>query len=66
MTQIASQIQHELDTAFKLTRDSIDFFRENGFVKLKHVLSADAIQYMDQTISDEVVRLNIGQNYRQW
>ena len=58
MSQITSPVLQELDTTFDLNRKSIDFFRENGFVKLKHVLSADAIQYMDETISSEVVRLN--------
>jgi len=58
MSQIQSHIRKELETAFKISTDSIDFFRENGFVKLKKVLSADAIQYMDKTISAEVVRLN--------
>jgi hypothetical protein len=58
MSQITAQIRKELETAFDLSQDSIDFFRENGFVKLKHVLSPETIRYMDETISAEVVRLN--------
>jgi ectoine hydroxylase-related dioxygenase (phytanoyl-CoA dioxygenase family) len=58
MSQITTQIRKELDTPFVPSQDSIDFFRENGFVKLKHVLSRETIQYMDETISSEVVRLN--------
>ncbi len=58
MSQITAQIKKELDTPFALSQDSIDFFRENGFVKLKHVLSPGTIQYMNETISAEVVRLN--------
>ncbi len=58
MSQIPSQIRQELEKPFKISQDSIDYFRENGFVKLKKVLSSDAIQYMEKTISEEVVRLN--------
>jgi len=58
MSQIPTQIRQELQKAFNLSQDSIDFFRENGFVKLKKVLSAGVLQYMDKTISEEVVRLN--------
>lgn len=58
MSPITAQANKELDTPFPLSQDSIDFFRENGFVKLKHVLSPETIQYMDKTISAEVVRLN--------
>ena len=42
MSQIPAQIKQELEKAFKLSQDSIDYFRENGFVKLKNVLSAEA------------------------
>ena len=55
---MSPQIRQELESAYKLTQELIDFFRENGFVKLKHVLSPATIQYMDETISSEVVRLN--------
>src|SRR5688572_11564799 len=58
MSQIPAQIKQELGKPFKLSQDAIDYYRENGFVKLKNVLSAEAIQYMDKTISAEVVRLN--------
>ena len=58
MSQITTQIRKELDTPFVPSQDSIDFFRENGFVKLKHVLSPETIRYMNETISSEVVRLN--------
>jgi len=38
--------------------EQINFFRQNGFVKLKNVLSPEAIAYLNATISDEVQRLN--------
>ena len=58
MSQITAQIRQELETPFDLSQDAVNFFRKNGFVKLKHVLSPETIQYMDETISSEVVRLN--------
>ena len=58
MSQITAQIRQELESSFDLSQDSIDSFRENGFVKLKHVLSPETIRYMNETISSEVVRLN--------
>ena len=58
MSLITAQANKELDTPFNLSREYVDFYRENGFVKLKHVLSPETIQYMNKTISAEVVRLN--------
>jgi ectoine hydroxylase-related dioxygenase (phytanoyl-CoA dioxygenase family) len=47
-----------LEEPFALSGEQIDFFRSNGFVKLKNVLSPDAIAYLNETISNEVQRLN--------
>jgi len=58
MTQLSINIQQGLETPFTLSQDQIDLFRENGFIKLKNVLSPQVIQYMNETISAEVVRLN--------
>ena len=35
MSLITAQANKELDTPFNLSREYIDFYRENGFVKLK-------------------------------
>ena len=58
MTQLSINIRQGLETPFTLSQDQIDLFRENGFIKLKNVLSPQVIQYMNETISAEVVRLN--------
>jgi ectoine hydroxylase-related dioxygenase (phytanoyl-CoA dioxygenase family) len=58
MPQLPPDIQQGLEIPFDLSSEQIDFFRENGFIKLKHVLSNDVINYMNETISKEVVRLN--------
>ena len=47
-----------LNEPFRITEEQISFFEENGFIKLKNVLPADTIQYMNDTISAEVKRLN--------
>jgi ectoine hydroxylase-related dioxygenase (phytanoyl-CoA dioxygenase family) len=47
-----------LDAPFLLSDEQINFFKENGFIKLKNVLSPEAIAYFNETISNEVKRLN--------
>lgn len=58
MSQAPLHIMQELDSPFPLSERSANFFRENGFIKLKNVLSPELVQYMNETISAEVVRLN--------
>jgi len=58
MSKAPLPILQELESAFTLSPGAISFFRENGFIKLKNVLSPGVIQYMNETISAEVVRLN--------
>jgi ectoine hydroxylase-related dioxygenase (phytanoyl-CoA dioxygenase family) len=58
MLTIPNVVLAELDTPFQLTTDQIDFFRENGFIKIKSVLSPETIEAMDVIISEEVDRLN--------
>lgn len=47
-----------MDQPFTVTKEQISFFRENGFIKLKNVLPPETIQYMNETISAAVTRLN--------
>ena len=58
MPQLLSSVKEALNTTLELSASAIDFYRENGFVKLKNILSAETIQYMNEVISAEVVRLN--------
>ena len=58
MPQLPVHIQQGLETPYTISPEQINFFRENGFIKLKNVLSSEVIQYMNETISTEVVRLN--------
>jgi ectoine hydroxylase-related dioxygenase (phytanoyl-CoA dioxygenase family) len=58
MLSIPNAVAIELDTPFELGKDEIDFFRENGFIKIKSVLSKETLDTMDAIISAEVNRLN--------
>lgn len=58
MPQIPPTIQQSLDQPYDLQPDQVAFYRENGYIKLKNVLSQEVILYMNETISAEVVRLN--------
>jgi len=46
------------DEVFPLSAEQIAFFRENGFVKLKNVLSPEELALWETTVSNEVRRLN--------
>ena len=52
------EIEKDLTDTIKLNDDDIAFFRKNGFIKLKNILSPDTVNYMNETISSEVTRLN--------
>ena len=46
------------DESFAITDEQINFFQTNGFIKIKNVLPANTLHYMNETISEEVKRLN--------
>lgn len=58
MISIPNSVAIELNTPLELTTDQIDFFKVNGFIKIKSVLSKEALDTMDAIISAEVDRLN--------
>jgi ectoine hydroxylase-related dioxygenase (phytanoyl-CoA dioxygenase family) len=58
MNEMPSNVKAVLEEPFVLAPEEINFFKRNGFVKLKKVLSAEAIAYLNKTISNEVQRLN--------
>ena len=47
-----------LDEAYKLSQEQIDFYRENKFIKLKHVLDAETISHFSEVIRNKVRELN--------
>ncbi|MFN4145870.1 MAG: phytanoyl-CoA dioxygenase, partial [Runella sp.] len=48
----------ELNTPFHVSEEAKAFYRENGYVKLKNVLSAEVLQYYGDIITDLVFKLN--------
>lgn len=48
----------ELDRPYALTKEQIAFFRENRFIKLKQVFSAELLDYFGGVISQKVQELN--------
>jgi len=48
----------ELDTPYSISPDAILFYRQNGYVKLKQVLSADLLAYFGDVITGLVFQLN--------
>lgn len=48
----------DIDSPYPLTPAQIAQFRREGFIKLKHVLSPEAIAYYAKVITPEVFRLN--------
>ena len=48
----------ELDAPFTLTPEQIAFYEENGYIKLKHVLSPELLEHYRQAIHDRVAELS--------
>ncbi len=58
MSKISATVHAILEEPFQLSKEQINFFKQNGFIKLKNVLSPEAIAYLNETVSNEVKRLN--------
>jgi ectoine hydroxylase-related dioxygenase (phytanoyl-CoA dioxygenase family) len=55
----AKQIMNELHGRFELTPGQILFYQENGYIKLKHVLSAELLEHYRRVIGQRVAELSI-------
>jgi ectoine hydroxylase-related dioxygenase (phytanoyl-CoA dioxygenase family) len=58
MNQISENVSLELNAPFKITDEQVEFFRKNGFIKIKEVLTPETIAHIDEVVSREVDRLN--------
>lgn len=58
MSTIPTTVRQLLSTPFSLSPEQIAAFRSDGFVKIRQVLTPEAVAYLDDTISAEVRRLN--------
>lgn len=52
------ELGQDLNTAYTLTDEQITFFEQNGFIKLKQVLSPATIAHFEQIITEKVIELN--------
>lgn len=53
------KLLEELDEPFMLSPEQISFYAENGYIKLKHVLSATLLEHYRNIISERVAELSI-------
>jgi ectoine hydroxylase-related dioxygenase (phytanoyl-CoA dioxygenase family) len=51
-------IEKELTEAYALTPGQLSFYKENKYIKLKHVLSAEAVAFFNKAIGDRVNKMN--------
>ncbi len=51
-------ILQALDKPYSLTRDQIEFYQQNRFIKLKNVFDAETIAYYGTVISEKVAEMN--------
>lgn len=52
------KLDQELNAPFSLTKDQLDFYDENGYIKLKHVLSAELMERYQRLITERVAELS--------
>ncbi len=53
-----NSLQDALDAPFELTQQQIDFYRENGYVKLQSVLSPEMLEHYRKLINARVAELS--------
>jgi len=55
---LTSDVQKQLHTTYSLAPKQIDYFRQNGFVKLRDVLAPEVLHPYERAISESVDALN--------
>ena len=58
MSGNAYPLQQQLNTPYSLTKEQIDFYQENRFIKLKHVFDQPTISYFNEVITRRVEQMN--------
>jgi len=54
----AHELKAELDDLFRLTTKEIAFYHQQGFIKLRNVLSKNLLNHYGQEVTAQVQRLN--------
>lgn len=58
-SESSKELRDELDTPFDLTEQQVGFYRDNGYIKLKHVLSSDLLDHYRRVIGERVAELSV-------
>ncbi len=58
MQPLPASIASFLDEPYELTKEQIEFYNQNRFIKLKHVLNEEAVAYFSEAITDCVNKMN--------
>ena len=58
MSGNAFPLQQQLNTPYSLTKEQIDFYQENRFIKLKQVFDQSTISYFNEVITRRVEQMN--------
>ncbi len=58
MQQVPALILKSMNESYPIDQNHIDFYKNNGFIKLKQVYSQEEIDYLNEVITTEVNTLN--------
>jgi len=58
MQQVPALILKSMNESYPIEQNHIDFYKNNGFIKLKQVYSQEEIDYLNEVITTEVNTLN--------
>jgi ectoine hydroxylase-related dioxygenase (phytanoyl-CoA dioxygenase family) len=56
--KLASDIKSFLEEPYDLSHDQIQFYQENRYIKLKHVLNDQTLRFYNEVISEQVHKMN--------
>jgi ectoine hydroxylase-related dioxygenase (phytanoyl-CoA dioxygenase family) len=56
---LSTSIQQFLQTNYELSKEEIDFYQLNRFIKLKQVLNQETLAFFNKAISERVDKMNI-------
>lgn len=59
MPTTGSPLLQQLNTPYSLTKEQIDFYQENRFIKLKQVFDQPTISYINEVITRRVEQMNM-------
>ncbi|HLA54970.1 MAG TPA: phytanoyl-CoA dioxygenase family protein [Flavobacterium sp.] len=58
MNTVPQNLQEKLSRPYELTAEQIDFFQKNRYIKLKHVLDRETLEYFNQSITAQVAKMD--------